>query len=82
MKIELVAHNSIAKEVDDRLLEVRCPKCSRFMSVTFQEVREGRAVPCSNCEAWFPLWDMEGIFQKLYEVAMSVDRAIDISCHS
>ena len=81
MKIEFVANASFAREVDERLMEVRCPKCRRFLSVTFHEVRSGLVVPCPNCEAWIPLWDAEGIFQELYQVAMSVDRAIEISCH-
>ena len=81
MSIEMIASSSIGMDVDNRLLEVRCPKCKRFLSVTIYEVRSGRAVPCPNCEAWVPLWDEEGLFRELYEIALSVDRAIDMSCH-
>ena len=81
MNIDMVANSSFAKEVDDKLLEVRCPKCKRFLVVTLYEIRSGNAVPCPNCEAWVPLWDSKGLFQELYEVALSVDRAIEISCH-
>jgi hypothetical protein len=80
MNIDVVACGSFAKEVDERLLEVRCPKCKRYMSVTFNEVRCGMVVPCPNCEAWIPLMDAEGIFQDLYEVARSFDRKVEISC--
>jgi len=81
MKMEIFATHSIAKEVNDKLLEVRCPKCHRFLFFTFYEVRMEKAASCPNCEAWVPLWDKEGMFQGLYEVAMSVDRAIRISYH-
>jgi hypothetical protein len=78
MMIEMVATSSFAKELDERLLEVRCPKCKRLLSVTCYEVRCGRAVPCPNCESWVPLWDAEGLLQSLYDMAVSVDRAMEI----
>ena len=74
--IEIVSSGSIAREVDERLLSVQCPKCHRYLSVTIQELRKGWAIPCPNCEAWIPLWDAEGVFQGLYDVALAVDNAI------
>ena len=64
---------SIAGDLDSMLLEVRCPSCKRFMAITIQELRTGGAVPCPNCEAWLPLWDLEGIFQELYDMAVGAD---------
>lgn len=81
MKLEMQTTVSFAKEVDERLLQVRCPHCKRFLSVTVYEVRSGHAVPCPSCEAWVPLWNVEGVFQDLYEMALSVDRSVTSSCH-
>ncbi len=75
-----IAHSSIARDLDDMLLEVRCPSCGRLLSVTLYEVRTGRAVPCPNCEAWVPLWDLEGTFQALHDLAVLVDDQLDVSC--
>ena len=76
----IIAHGSIARDLDDRLLEVRCPDCGRLMTVTLYEVRTGKAVPCPNCEAWVPLWDLEGGFQALHDLAVIVDERLDVKC--
>ena len=78
--IMFIAHSGIARDLDDRLLEVRCPKCGRLLSVTLYEVRTGKAVPCPNCEAWVPLWDLEGTFQALHDLAVLADERLDVSC--
>ena len=80
IRMEFFAYRSIAKEVDEWLFDVRCVKCKHLLSVTFQEVRTGKAIPCPNCEAWFPLWDIGHIFQSLYDMATSFDRTIETSC--
>jgi hypothetical protein len=74
-----IAHSRIARDLDDRLLEARCPCCGRLLSVTLYEVRTGKAVPCPNCEAWVPLWDVEGTLQALHDLAVIVDDSLAVS---
>jgi hypothetical protein len=81
MESSTIAYRSIAKKVDKLLLEIRCVCCHHLLCVTFEEVRLGKVIPCPNCEAWLPLWDMKGMFQDLFEQALSVDRAIEASCN-
>ena len=76
----MTANRSIAKDVDEMLMEIRCINCHHQISVTFEEVRNGKVIPCPNCEAWIPLWDLEGMFQDLHDMALSVDGAIEASC--
>jgi hypothetical protein len=75
----MFAQGSIAKDLDGRLLGVRCSVCRRLMTVTLYEVRTGKAVPCPNCEAWMPLWDLEGTFQALHELALLVDDQVGVT---
>jgi peptide subunit release factor 1 (eRF1) len=79
MKMAMTAHRSIAKDVDEMLMEILCVNCHHRISVTFEEVRMGKVIPCPNCEAWIPLWDVEGMFQDLHDMALSVDGAIEAS---
>lgn len=73
----LIARSSIANDLDDMVLEVVCHNCGRLMTVTLQEVRTGRAVPCPSCEAWVALWDVEGHLQALHQLALIVDDRMD-----
>ena len=77
--IRVTCNRSIAKDVDEMVLEIRCFSCQNTLPVTIEEVRKGSSVHCTNCEVWLPLWDKDGIFKGLYDVAVTVDRAIESS---
>lgn len=78
-KMKVIAKRSIAKGVDDMVMEIQCFCCKHPLSVTIEEVRNSSSVYCTNCEIWLPLWEKEGIFQGLHDVAVSVDIAIEAS---
>ena len=77
--MKVIANQSIAKGVDEMVIEIQCFRCKHPLSVTIEEVRKSSSVHCINCEIWLPLWDNEGIFKGLYDVAVSVDIAIEAS---
>ena len=76
-KLKTVGTQSIAKDVDEMVLAVRCFICQDTLSVTIEEIRRGSSVYCANCEVWLPLGDKDGIFKGLHDAALMADKGIE-----